>query len=90
MCDLTRMKRIWSYTTYQILPSKMSSKLKFLLSGKPTPHFKNYFISTSFAISLNVSSSERKRVVVLMGSVQISPCGVVRKREEGYFSKFQV
>ena len=78
------------YHTYQILPSKMSNKLKFLLSGKPTPHFKNYFISTSFAISLNVSSSERKRVVMLMGSVQISLCGVVRKREEGYFSKFQV
>ena len=68
----------------------MSNKLKFLLSGKPTPDFKNYFISTSFAISLNVSSSERKRVVMLMGSVQISPCGVVCKREEGYFSKFQV
>ena len=90
MCDLTRMKRIWSYTTCHILPSKMSNKVEFLLSGKPTPHFKNYFISTSFAISLNVSSSERKRVVMLMGSVQISPCGVVCKREEGYFSKFQV
>ena len=92
MCDLTRMKRIWSYTTSQILPSKISNKLlsltqklkSFLFSSKPSPRFKNYFSSTSVAISLKVqSSSERKRVVMLMGSVQISPCGAVCKREEG-------
>ena len=33
------MKRIWSFTTYQILPSKMSNEFKFLLSWKPIPHF---------------------------------------------------
>ena len=86
------MKRIWSYTTSQILPSKISNKLlsltqklkSFLFSWKPSPHFKNYFSSTSFAISLKAqSSSERKRVVMLMGSVQISSCGAVCKREEG-------
>ena len=37
MCDLTR---IWRYTTCWILPSKISSKLKFQsLSWKPIPHW---------------------------------------------------
>ena len=39
MCDLNSTKRIWSYTTCSILPSKMSNELKVLLSWKPIPHF---------------------------------------------------
>ena len=62
----------------------MTNKLKFLLSWKPSPHFKNYFGLTSFAISLNVSSSERYRVVMLMGSVQISQCSFVCEHDESW------
>ena len=44
--------------------------------------FLNYVSSTSLDIALIVSSSERRRVVLLMESVQISPCGFVCEREE--------
>ena len=40
------------------------------------------FRSTSFAISLKVSSGERKRIVMLMASVQVSPCDFVGERDE--------
>ena len=33
-------------------------------------------------IALKVSSSERRRVVLLMESVQISPCSLICEREE--------
>ena len=67
MCDLNRMKRIWSYTTCWILPSKMSNKLKFSISlvvVKTYSSFLNYYSLKSLVISLKVSSSVRK----------ISPC----------------
>ena len=44
--------------------------------------FLNYFSTTSFAIALKVSSSGRKRIFLIMESVQISPCGFVCEREE--------
>ena len=44
--------------------------------------FFNYFSTTSFAIALKVFSSGRKRIFLLMESVQISPRGFVCEREE--------
>ena len=44
--------------------------------------FLNYFCTTSFAIALKVSSSGRKRIFLIMESVQISRRGFVREREE--------
>ena len=42
----------------------------------------NYVSSTSLDIALKVSSSERRRVVLSMESVKISPCGFIYEREE--------
>ena len=44
----------------------------------------NYVTSASLDITLTVSSSERRRVVLLMGHVQISPCGFDCKCEESW------
>ena len=44
--------------------------------------FLNYFSTTSFAIALKASSSGRKRIFLIMESVQISPWGFVCEREE--------
>ena len=44
--------------------------------------FLNYFSTTSFAITLKVPSSGRKRIFLIMESVQISPRGFVCEREE--------
>ena len=60
----------------------MSNELKFLLSWKPIPHFKNYFSTTSFPIVQKVSSSGRKRIFLFVESVQISPSSFVCEREE--------
>ena len=49
---------------------------------KTCSSFLNYVSSTSLDISLKVSSSERRRVVLLMESVQISPCGCICERKE--------
>ena len=38
--------------------------------------------SASLDIALKVSSSERRRVVLLMESVHIFPCGFIYEREE--------
>ena len=46
--------------------------------------FLKYFSSMSLAISLKVSFSEWKRVVLLMGSVQISLCSFVCECEESW------
>lgn len=37
MWGLTTMKTIWSYTTCEILPSKINNKTEFLLPTKPVP-----------------------------------------------------
>ena len=42
----------------------------------------NYVSLTSLAIALKVSSSDRKRVVLLLESLQISPCVFVGESEE--------
>ena len=44
--------------------------------------FLNYFSATSFANALKASSRGRKRIFLIMESVQISPCGFVCEREE--------
>ena len=49
---------------------------------KTCSSFLNYVSSTSLDIALEVSSSERRRVVLLMESVQISPCGFIGERKE--------
>ena len=67
----------------RIVPQKTSTKLTFLSPKKKNGFsFVNYVISTSLDIALKVSSSERRRVVLLMESIQISPCGFVCEREE--------
>ena len=50
--------------------------------GNEPLSFLNYFSTTSFAIPPKVSSSGRKIIFLIMESVQISPCGFVREREE--------
>ena len=49
---------------------------------KTCSSFLNYVSSRSLDIALKVSSSERRRVVLLIESVQISPCGFICEREE--------
>ena len=49
---------------------------------KTCSSFLNYVSSTSLGTALEVSSSERRRVVLLMESVQISPCGFIGERKE--------
>ena len=47
------------------------------MTVKTCSSFLNYVSSTSLDIALKVSSSERRRVVLLMESVQISPCAFI-------------
>ena len=56
--------------------------IKVFVTVKTCSSFLNYVSSTSLDIALNVSSSERRRVVLLMESVQISPCAFICEREE--------
>ena len=70
-------RKFWIYITLRIMPQKTSTKLTFLSAKKTGSSFVNYVISTSLDIALKVSSGERRRVVLLMESVQISPCGFV-------------
>ena len=48
-------------------------KIKVFLTVKTCSSFLNYVSSTSLDIAMKVSSSERRRVVLLMESIQISP-----------------
>ena len=74
------------------MPQKTTTKLKFLLTVKTCSSFLNYVSSTSLDIALEVSSSERRRVVLLMESVQISPCGLIclQTREELMLLNFEL
>ena len=63
------------------MPQKTTTKLKFL-TVKTCSSFFNYVSSMSLDIALKVSSSERRRVVLLMESVHISPCAFICEREE--------
>ena len=56
--------------------------LKVFVIVKTFSSFFNCASSTNLAIALNVSLRERKRVVLLMESVQISSCGFVCELEE--------
>ena len=56
--------------------------VKVFVTVKNCSSFFNYVSSTSLDIALKVSSSERRRVVLLMESVQIPPCGFICEREE--------
>ena len=42
---------------------------------KTCSSFLNYVSSTSLDIALKLPSSERRKIILLMDSVQISPCG---------------
>ena len=53
---------------------------------KTCSSFLNYVSSTSLDIALKVISSERRRVVLSMESVQISRCGFVWEHEDFDFS----
>ena len=57
-------------------------KIKVFITVETCSLFLNYDSSTSLDVTLNVSSSERRRVIPLMESVQISACGFVCEREE--------
>lgn len=63
------------------IAQKTTAKLKFCCC-KTCSSFFNYVMSKSLDIALTVSSSERRRIVLLMESIQISPCSFVCKREE--------
>ena len=55
---------------------------KVFVTVKTCSSFLNYVSSTSLDIALKVSSSERRSIVLLMESIQISPCGFICEREE--------
>ena len=57
-------------------------EIKVFVTVKTCSSFLNYISSTSLDIALKVSASERRRVVLLMESVQISLCGSISEREE--------
>ena len=57
-------------------------QIHVFITVKTCSSFLNYVSSASLDIALKVSSSERRRVVLLMESVQISPCGFICEREE--------
>ena len=56
--------------------------IKVFVTVKTCSLFLNYVSSMSLDVALKVSSSERRKVVLLMESVQISPCGFICKHEE--------
>ena len=65
------------------MPQKTATiEIKVFVIVKTFSSLFNYASSTSLAIALKVSSRERKRVVLLMESVQTSPCGFVCDLEE--------
>ena len=79
------------YTTWRIMPQKTIVQLNLsLVTAKTCSSFLNYVTSTSLDITLTVSSSEKKRrVVLLMESVQISPCDFsLRTRGKQMLSNF--
>ena len=57
-------------------------EIKVFVIVKTFSSFFNCASSTTLATALNVSPRERKRVVLLMESVQISSCGFVCELEE--------
>ena len=57
-------------------------EIKVFVTVKTCSSFLNYVTSKSLYIALKVSSRERRRVVLLMESVQISPCGFICEHEE--------
>ena len=75
------------------MPQKTIVQLNLsLVTAKTCSSFLNYVTSTSLDITLTVSSSEKKktrRVVLLMESVQISPCDFsLRTRGKQMLSNF--
>ena len=56
--------------------------IKVFVTVNTCSSFLNYVSSTSLNIALEVSSSERRRVALLMKSVQISPGGFICERKE--------
>ena len=68
---------------FAVLHSETATiEIKVFVIVKTFSSFFNYVSSTSLDIALKVSCSERRRVVLLMESVQISPCGFICEREE--------
>ena len=57
-------------------------QIKVFVTVKTCCSFLNYASSTSLDITVKASSSERRRVVLMMESVQISPWGFICEREE--------
>ena len=69
--------------TWKMMPqTTITIKIKVFVTVKTCSSFLNYVSSTSLDITFKVSSSERRRVVLLMTSVQISPFGFICEREE--------
>ena len=57
--------------------SENNYQIKVFVTVKTCSSFLNYVSSTSLDIALKVSSSERRSFVLLMESVQISPCDFI-------------
>ena len=69
-----------SHGTNSLLPFA-AVNLRFCIV-KTYSQFLIYSSSRSLVSALKECSSERERIVLLMGSVQISPCGFVCERRE--------
>ena len=66
---------------FAVLHSETATiEIKVFVIVKTFSSFFNYASSTTLAIALNESPRERKRVVLLMESVQISSCVFVNSR----------
>ena len=64
------------------MKNNAANQLLNFVTVKTCSSFLNYVSSTSLDIALKVSFSERRRVVLLMKSVQISPCGFICEHKE--------
>lgn len=70
---------------FAVLHSETATiEIKVFVIVKTFSSFFNYASSTTLATALNVSPRERKRVVLLLESVQISSCGFVCELKESW------
>ena len=70
---------------FAVLHSETATiEIKVFVIVKTFSSFFNYASSTTLATALNVSPRERKRVVLLLESAQISSCGFVCELKESW------
>ena len=84
MCELNEDRENLELYHIKNNAAENNQQVKVFVTVKTYSSFLNYVSSTSLDIALKVSSSERRRVVLLMESVQISPCALICEGEESW------